>query len=54
MRSSKGLREDVSRERREPKSKVQTKRELLGAGPVVGELQRDLQDGAMGSQVETL
>lgn len=54
MRSSKGLREDVNRERREPKSEVQSERETLGAGPVLGELQRDLQDGAMGSQVETL
>ena len=54
VRSSKGLREDVNRERREPKSKVQSEREMLGAGPVLGELQRDLQDGTMGSQVETL
>ena len=41
MRSSKGLREDVSRERSEPKSKVQSEREMLGVGPVLRKLQRD-------------
>lgn len=38
----------------EQKHKGQRKREMLGAGLALRELQRDLKDGARGSQLETL